>query len=194
MLNAVVLHGREVRLEPLSASHFQALCAVGVDEELWRWMPTRVRTSQELTAWCEGALEEQRKGMALPWAIVRCSSGQTVGSTRFGNIDMFHRRLEIGWTWIAGPWQRTRVNTETKYLMLRHAFETLGCVRVEFKTDALNERSRKALLRIGAKEEGMFRRHMITGTGRVRDTIYFSIIDSEWPEVKTALEQRLAIS
>jgi len=191
-LRPVVLDGQEVRLEPLSDSHFENLCAIGADEEIWRWMPTVVRTPQELRSWLENALEEQRKGIALPWTIVERSSGLVAGSTRFGNIDMTNRRVEIGWTWIGTRWQRTRVNTETKYLMLRHAFESLGCVRVEFKTDALNERSRKALLRIGAKEEGTLRRHMITSSGRVRDTVYFSILDSEWPAAQNALKAKLA--
>jgi RimJ/RimL family protein N-acetyltransferase len=186
------LLGEAVILEPLSSSHSERLCAVGLDEDVWRWMPVIVHTSQELVAWLEQALEEQRKGTGLPWTIIDRSSGQAVGSTRFGNIDMSHRRVEIGWTWIARSWQRTRVNTEAKYLMLRHAFESLGCIRVEFKTDALNQRSRNALLRIGAREEGTLRRHIITSTGRLRDTVYFSVIDSEWPDVKALLEAKLA--
>jgi RimJ/RimL family protein N-acetyltransferase len=115
-----------------------------------------------------------------------------VGSTRFANIDRENKHLEIGWTWIGKPWQRTAVNTEAKYLMLRHAFEELGCIRVEFKTDSLNQQSRNALLGIGAKEEGTFRNHMITQDGRYRHSVYFSVIDSEWPEVKRGLEERLA--
>jgi RimJ/RimL family protein N-acetyltransferase len=192
ILSPIKLLGEAVILEPLSSSHFERLCAVGLDEDVWRWMPVIVHTSQELVAWLEQALEEQRKGTGLPWTIIDRSSGQVVGSTRFGNIDLSHRRVEIGWTWIARSWQRTRVNTEAKYLMLRHAFESLGCIRVEFKTDALNQRSRNALLRIGAREEGTLRRHIITSTGRLRDTVYFSVIDSEWPDVKARLEAKLA--
>lgn len=128
----------------------------------------------------------------LPFATIEKRSGRAIGSTRYANIDAGNRRLEIGWTWIAGNWQRTAVNTEAKYLMLRHAFETLRCIRVEFKTDALNERSRNAILRIGAKEEGTFRKHVITASGRVRDTVYFSIVDSEWNAVKKMLEARLS--
>ena len=191
MLTPTNLSGEGVNLEPLSSSHFEKLCAMGSDEDIWRWMPTGAGTTEQIMAWLEQALEEQRKGTALPWAIVDRSSGQLVGTTRFGNIDMSHRRVEIGWTWIARPWQRTPVNTETKYLMLRHAFESLNCIRVEFKTDALNERSRNALLRIGAKEEGTFRQHIITSSGRLRDTVYFSIIDSEWPDAKARLEAKL---
>jgi RimJ/RimL family protein N-acetyltransferase len=191
MLTPTNLSGEAVNLEPLSCSHFGKLCAVGLDEDIWRWMPTGAGTTEQIMAWLEQALDEQGKGSALPWAIVDRSSGQLVGTTRFGNIDMSHRRVEIGWTWIARPWQRTRVNTETKYLLLRHAFESLGCIRVEFKTDALNERSRNALLRIGAREEGTFRQHIITSSGRLRDTVYFSIIDSEWPDAKARLEAKL---
>jgi RimJ/RimL family protein N-acetyltransferase len=119
------------------------------------------------------------------------SSGRIIGCTRYMNIDARNRRVEIGSTWIGKPWQRTIVNTEAKYLMLRHAFETLGCVRVELKTDALNTRSRNAILRIGAKEEGTLRRHVLTWDGRMRDTVYFSILDSEWPAVKAELERKL---
>ena len=119
------------------------------------------------------------------------ASGRIIGSTRYGNIDRVHHRVEIGWTWVARQWQRSAVNTEMKYLLLRHAFETLKCIRVELKTDSLNERSRAAILRIGAREEGTFRNHMITASGRIRHTVYFSILDSEWPDVKTRLERKL---
>jgi N-acetyltransferase len=188
----VTLEGAHVRLEPLTLSHLDALCAVGLDEELWRWTTAQVRSRDEMRQYIEAALEAQRQGSALPFATVERASGRVVGSTRYGNIELRDRRLEIGWTWIGRPWQRTAVNTEAKYLMLRHAFETLGCIRVELKTDALNERSRRAILRIGAREEGVLRKHMITASGRVRDTVYFSVIDSEWPQVKAALEEKLA--
>ncbi len=128
----------------------------------------------------------------MPFATIEKSSGMVVGSTRYGNIDMAHRRVEIGWTWIAPRWQRTAVNTEAKYLMIGHAFEKLGCMRVELKTDSLNERSRNAILRLGAKEEGTFRNHMITSSGRIRHSVYFSIIDSEWPAIKVCLEGKLS--
>ena len=136
-------------------------------------------------------LAEQTQGKALPFVAVHQPSGQVIGSTRFGNIDKSHRRVEIGWTWIAGLWQRTAINTEAKFLMLQHAFETLGCIRVELKTDALNERSRRAILRTGAKEEGILRSHVVCSTGRIRDTVYFSIIQSEWPQVKSHLLTKL---
>lgn len=187
----VTLEGRHVRLEPLARAHLAGLAAVGLDEELWRWIPTQVRTREEMAAYIETALEEQARGISLPFALVEKSTGRAIGSTRYANIDRAHRRVEIGWTWVARDWQRTAVNTEAKYLLLRHAFETLGCIRVELKTDSLNERSRAAILRIGAREEGTFRNHMITASGRVRHTVYFSIIDAEWPEVKARLESKV---
>src|SRR6266849_5097735 len=125
--------------------------------------------------------------VSLPFALIEKGTGRAIGSTRYGNIDRTHHRVEIGWTWVAREWQRSAVNTEAKYLLLRHAFETLGCIRVELKTDSLNEKSRAAILRIGAKEEGIFRNHMITSSGRIRHTVYFSIVDSEWPAVKARL-------
>ena len=191
-ISPVTLEGRYVRLEPLALAHLAALCAVGLDEDLWRWTTTQIRTPEEMRAYIETALEEQKRGVSLPFVTVSKSTGRPVGSTRFGSIDRPNRRLEIGWTWVGREWQRTPVNTEAKYLMLRHAFETLGAIRVEFKTDSLNERSRRALLRIGAREEGTLRNHMITSTGRIRHSVYFSIIDSEWPTVKAALEAKLA--
>lgn len=139
----------------------------------------------------ETALLEQKNGVSLPFVTIEKSSDTVVGCTRYMNIDRHHRRLEIGSTWVAPAWQRTRVNTEAKYLMLRHAFAELRCHRVELKTDSLNEKSRNAILRIGAKEEGTLRNHMITYSGRLRHTVYFSIIDTEWPEVKTRLEEKL---
>jgi RimJ/RimL family protein N-acetyltransferase len=129
-----------------------------------------------------------RDGSGLPFVTVERRSGRIVGSTRFGNYDPVNHRVEIGWTWIAKPWQRTAINTEAKYLMLSHAFERLGCVRVEFKTDVRNEPSRRAILRIGAREEGVLRKHMLMSSGRYRDSIYYSVLDDEWPEVKARLE------
>ena len=190
-INPVTLEGRFVRLEVLSMAHHAGLCEVGMDEDLWRWIPEPVRTPEEMRAYIETALAEQAAGTALPFATVERSSGRPIGSTRFGNIDRRHRRVEIGWTWLAKRWQRTAANTEAKYLMLRHAFETWGAMRVELKTDSLNARSRAAILRIGAKEEGTLRNHMMTSTGRIRHTVYFSVVDSEWPGVKSRLEQML---
>lgn len=191
IVTPVTLEGRHVRLEPLSPLHQAGLSAVGLAPDLWRWIPTPVRTPEEMSAYIETALNEQSRGVSLPFALIEKAEGRAIGSTRYGNIDRAHHRVEIGWTWVAPAWQRTAINTEAKYLLLLHAFETLGCIRVELKTDSLNERSRAAILRIGAREEGIFRNHMITSTGRVRHTVYFSIIDSEWPEVKARLESML---
>ena len=150
-----------------------------------------IDTPEKMRTFVADALKAQDAGTALPFATIEKSSGKVIGSTRYGNIDRVHAGLEIGWTWLASPWRRTPINTEAKYLMLRHAFETLGCIRVAFKTDSLNDRSRTAILRIGATEEGIFRNHMITYSGRVRNTVYFSIINSEWPRVKSQLEEKL---
>ena len=190
-IEPLVLEGSHVRLEPLSLTHVARLCDVGLDPEIWRWTHNTIGTPDEMRTYVQSALQMQNDGTALPFAIVERLSGKVVGSTRFGNIDKPHRRVEIGWTWIARLWQRSAINTESKYLLLKHAFEILGCMRVEFKTDSLNERSRAALLRIGATEEGILRNHMLTHTGRVRHSVYYSIIDSEWPLVKKGLEAKL---
>ena len=192
VVSPVMLEGAYVRLEPLARVHLLGLAEVGLDEELWRWIPTPVRTQEEMAAYIEAALGEQERGESLPFAIAEKTTGRAIGSTRYGNIDRTQHRVEIGWTWVAREWQRTAMNTEAKYLLLRHAFETLGCMRVELKTDALNARSRAAILRIGAREEGIFRNHMITASGRIRHTVYFSIIDSEWPAAKARLEAILS--
>ena len=191
VLAPVILQGRHMRLEPLTLEHAAGLAEVGLDDDLWKWIPTPVRTPEEMSAYVQTALQEQAAGSAMPFALIEKSSGRTIGSTRYANIERAHRRLEIGWTWVARPWQRTAINTEAKYLLLRHAFETLEGMRVELKTDSLNERSRAAILRIGARQEGIFRNHMITASGRVRHTVYFSIIDSEWPAVRARLEAML---
>ena len=191
-LTPITLGGRHVRLEPLAQTHHAALCAVGLDPELWELIPYRVVTSEDMAAYIQTAVNAQAAGTALPFATVHAPSGQVIGSTRYLNIDRANRRAEIGSTWIARPWRRTAVNTEAKYLMLRHAFETLDCIRVELKTDALNLRSRNAILRIGAREEGTLRQHMVTWSGRLRDSVYFSILDSEWPAVKQDLERKLS--
>jgi RimJ/RimL family protein N-acetyltransferase len=190
-IQPITLEGQFIRLEPLSMAHHTALCEVGLDEALWRWTTNLVRTPEDMRLYIEEALAAQAAGTALPFATIERSSGRAIGSTRFGNIDHAHRRLEIGWTWLGVNWQRTAANTEAKLLMLRHTFHTWGCYRAEFKTDSLNETSRRALLRIGAKEEGILRNHMITYSGRLRHSVYFSIIDSEWPGVEAELIRRL---
>ena len=192
LVEPVTLEGRHVRLEPMSLEHLGGLTEVGLDEELWRWTATRVASPAEMRAYVAAALEDQRRGGSLPFVTVERGSGRVVGSTRFGNIDAENRKAEIGWTWVGREWQRTAVNTEAKLLMLAHAFDVWRCVRVELKTDSLNERSRRAILRIGAKEEGTLRNHMITHTGRLRHSVFFSVIESEWPQVKADLETKLA--
>jgi len=190
----VVLEGRRIRLEPLTLDHHEPLCKIGLDEEIWRWFPKPVHSREDLLDYIRTALQWQADGTALPFATIERNSGRAIGSTRFMNIDRANRRVEIGSTWIAPAWQRTAANTEAKYAMLRHAFEQLGCIRVELKTDALNEKSRAAILRIGAKHEGIFRNHVICASGRIRDSAWYSIIDSEWPQVKATLEERLKTS
>ncbi len=187
----VTLIGKHVRLEPLTLDHVDALVRVGLDPELWRWIPTPVTTADEMRDYVERALDELRRGVSLPFAIVDEVSDHVIGSTRYGNIEIDHRRLEIGWTWYAATHQRTAANTEAKLLLLTHAFETLGAMRVEFKTDALNVKSRTAIARLGAVEEGTFRKHMLTASGRARDTVYFAILESEWPTVKARLTGKL---
>jgi RimJ/RimL family protein N-acetyltransferase len=190
-LQPVTLNGRHVRLEPLRAEHVPALARVGLAPEIWRWIPTPVTTPGEMRSYVATALDEQQRGVSLPFVILDAATNEVIGSTRFGAIEPKHRRVEIGWTWLAVSHQRTAANTEAKRLLLGHAFEVLGAMRVELKTDALNEKSRNAIRRIGAKEEGIFRQHLITASGRVRDTVYHSIIESEWPEVRRRLDQRL---
>lgn len=191
-IESVILEGRYVRLEPLTLAHYDQLVQVGLDEDIWRWTLYVVRTPDDLRAFIEAELQRQATGANLVFAQIDTATGCAVGTTRLMNIDTANRRTEIGGTWLGRAWQRTPINTEAKYLLLRHAFETWGCIRVEFKTDALNEQSRRAILRLGAKEEGRLRKHMITATGRIRDSLYFSITDDEWPEVKARLDERLA--
>ena len=189
----VTLEGSIVRLEPIRRDHAELFWEAAKNnlEDIFRWIPYAMKTPEDFRTLIDKAFAEQERGESVVLATVERSSGRIVGSTRFMNIDRANRRVEIGSTWIAPAWQRTAVNTEAKYLMLRHAFEVWGCMRVELKTDALNQKSRNAILRIGAKEEGTLRRHLVTWTGRVRDTVYFSILDDEWPGVRAALEARL---
>lgn len=187
----ITLSGRNVRLEPLSLDHLSGLAAVGLDPELWRWMPEPMRSPADMRAFVQAALAEQAAGTALPFATIEQAGGRVVGCTRFLNIERRHRRVEIGYTWVARAWQRTAVNTEAKLLMLTHAFETLGCIRVEFKTDSLNLASRAAILRLGAKEEGTLRNHMICAGGRIRHSVYYGIASEDWRAVKAGLMARL---
>jgi N-acetyltransferase len=190
----LTLQGSVVRLEPVRQEHADLFWEVAKNdlEDIFRWIPYSMKTPEDFQRLIDKALEEQERGESVVFATVEQSSGRVIGSTRFMNIDRVNRRVEIGSTWIAPAWQRTAVNTEAKFLMLCHAFEVWKCMRVELKTDALNQKSRNAILRIGAKEEGTLRRHLLTWSGRVRDTVYFSILDDEWHAVKAGLQARLA--
>jgi N-acetyltransferase len=190
----IILEGSVVLLEPIGREHAEMFWNVAKDDldAIFQWIPYRMQTREDFQRLVEKAFHEQERGESVVFATAERQSGRVIGSTRFMNIDRANRRVEIGSTWIAPAWQRTAVNTAAKYLMLRHAFEVWQCFRVELKTDALNQRSRNAILRLGAKEEGMLRRHVLTWTGRVRDSVYFSILDSEWPETKLKLEAMLA--
>ena len=180
----VTLYGKSVRLEPMRREHLPGLTAAGAYEDLWKWTRDFAHTPESMSAYVEQALADAVAGRAIPFVTIDRASGTVIGSTRFANIDPHNRHVEIGWTWITPSFQRTHVNTEAKYLMLCHAFEKWGCARVELKTDVLNERSRKAMLRMGAKEEGTLRKHVLAYNNRWRDTIYYSVLDTEWPEVK----------
>lgn len=191
-LRPVVLSGRVARLEPLSESHIPELYYAGNDESIWRYMRYgQINTQEEMEEWVRGLLRAQANGSDLPFAVIHQETGGAIGSTRYLDIQPQNRSLEIGGTWYAVAHQRTAVNTECKYMLLRHAFEVLGCVRVQFKTDVRNRRSQKALERIGAQREGVLRDHMILPDGTVRSSIYYSILQSEWQGVKVRLEEKL---
>lgn len=187
----VTLEGQNVRLEPLNAAHEESLNAAAADGELWNSTVTIVPSRNDMSAYIAAALDAQAQGRELPFVIIQKSSGQVVGTTRYYAIEREGRSLEIGYTWVAASAQRTGVNTEAKLLLLAHAFETLRCIRVALITDALNQQSRAAILRLGAKEEGVLRNHMIMPGGRYRDSVCFSIIEAEWPVVRARLETKL---
>lgn len=189
----VTLTGRFVRLEPLSEQHTLDLAQAGADENIWLYMPYGpVTTEAQMRAWIRDLLERQRRGDDLPFAVIHLASGRAVGATRYMDIRREHRGLEIGGTWYGVAYQRTAVNTESKYLLFRHAFETLGCIRVQLKTDVRNERSQRAIERLGAVREGVLRNHMILPDGYVRSSVLYSVIAEEWPQVKRGLEEKLA--
>jgi N-acetyltransferase len=190
----VILNGDFVRLEPLRLEHLDELYEAGADPTLWKWTPAIIKDKDDMRRYISEAIDAFENKSALPFVTIEKTSRKIIGSTRFANIDVKNRRAEIGWTWINPQWQRTKINTEAKLLMLTHAFENWKCIRVELKTDALNEKSRKAIRRLGAREEGTLRQHAITDAGRLRDTVYYSILDSEWQEVKTDLRKKLLAS
>jgi len=190
---SLTLEGRLVRLEPLDLErHWDGLREIAMDMELWRYTTAKLRTEGDLRRYLETALEEQARGRAVPFAIVHVPSGRVAGCTRFANIERTHRRVEIGWTWVGAEFQHTAVNTEAKYLMFRLAFEDWGFRRVELKTSSINEKSRAAMRRLGLVEEGTMRKHMLNEDGGSRDTVYFSVVDDEWPAMKLRLEAMLA--
>ncbi len=181
----VLLAGETVQLEPLRQDHAQGLYNRGRSAGDWSYMPRACFIDMADTRqWIDEAIDTPGQ---LPFAVIEKGKDKVIGSTRYLNIRPEHRSLEIGWTWLGEQWQRTAVNTEVKWLLLCHAFERLGCVRVEFKTDARNARSQRALERIGATREGVLRKHMIVQGGFARDSVYFSVIDSDWPEVRKRL-------
>jgi RimJ/RimL family protein N-acetyltransferase len=189
----VTLTGKVVRLEPLSEAHIPALALAGREQSIWKYMLYADLTSEEsMAAWVLDMLRSQQAGTDLPFAVIHLASGRAAGATRFLEMRPPHRSLEIGGTWYAPEFQRTRVNTECKYLMLKYAYEEMKCIRVQFKADVRNEQSIRAIERLGAVQEGVLRNHYILQDGTFRDSVYFSILDREWPEVKRRLEQRLA--
>jgi RimJ/RimL family protein N-acetyltransferase len=189
----VTLQGETVRLEPLSSTHLPDLQVAGdEDPSIFRWIANNPYLIGGWEAWLAEALDGQNAGSYLPWATVERATGRAVGSTRFGDIEPDHGRVEIGWTWLGRSHQRTSLNTEAKLLQLRHAFEELGAERVAFKTDARNVQSQEAIARLGAMLEGTLRRHIRMPDGYIRDSVYYSILRDEWPAVRARLEARLA--
>ena len=193
-ISSFSLEGTHIRLEPLRPEHADLLWGLAKDhiDDLFRWIPYKLESIDDFHAFNRQVLQEQDRGVSVPFATFERATNRIVGTTRYMNMDLVNRKVEIGSTWIAPAWQRTSVNTEAKYLMLCHAFENWKCLRVELKTDSMNQRSRQAILRLGAKEEGTLRKHMLCWDGRQRDSVYFSILDTEWPEVKARLQQKLA--
>jgi RimJ/RimL family protein N-acetyltransferase len=192
-VDPVVLEGPRVRMEPLDLErHWEGLASIGVDPDLWRWTQAIIRSREDLRRYLDEAMREMGEHRSLPFATIDRASGRIAGCTRFSSIDIRGRQIEIGWTWVGRPYQRTHVNTEAKYLMMRHAFEVLGAAKVQLKTNVLNERSRNAMRRIGCVEEGVLRKSAVNDDGVWRDTIYFGVLDDEWPAVKARLEAMMA--
>lgn len=190
--NQVTLFGKHIRLEPMTEEHIPALVGAGRDESIWRYMVYGDLTTENgMRTWVMDMLSRQTTRTDLCFVVIHQSSNDLVGATRYLEMRPEHRSLEIGGTWYAPEYQRTVVNTECKYLLLKYAFEKLGCIRVQFKADARNERSVRAIERLGAQREGQLRKHYILPDGTIRDSVYFSILDKEWPDVKVRLEEKL---
>jgi RimJ/RimL family protein N-acetyltransferase len=193
-IRPILLEGGNVRLEPLKEAHVPALAEIGVGQDFWDFMVYGdMRNEEDMRGWVMDILSRAEKRTDLPFAVVHLASGRVAGATRYLNIMPIDRGLEIGGTWYGTDFQRTVVNTECKYLLLKHAFETLECIRVQLKTDSRNERSQKAIERIGAKKEGVLRNHMILPDGYYRHSVFYSILDSEWPDVKKRLEEMMSM-
>lgn len=190
-IEPVTVEGRWVRLEPLERRHEADLAAIASDAEIWRLLPAPLETRDDMRSFVETALQNQEQGTELPFVIVERATNAVAGSTRLLDIRPAHRAVEIGATWLGRAWWRTAINSEAKYLLLRHLFETLGCLRVSLKTDGLNLRSQRAIERLGARREGVLRKHMIVQDGRSRDTVYYSILDEEWPTIGARMAARL---
>lgn len=183
------LEGRRVRMEPLETDrHFDGLLAVALDPDIWRWTINQLTSADDLRRYLDTAMREQREGRSVPLVTRDLVTGRVAGCTRFASLDAANQRVEIGWTWIGAAFRRTHVNTEAKYLMFRHAFEKWNCARVELKANVLNERSCKAMERIGCVREGVLRKHMRRDNGEWRDSVFYSVLDTEWPAVKAKLE------
>jgi RimJ/RimL family protein N-acetyltransferase len=191
-LTPLILEGHHVRLEPLTREHKPDLAAVALEPDLWRWTLTQIRSREDLDAYVEEALAVQQAGTAMPFATIDRSTGRAIGSTRFGNIDPLNRHVEIGWSWLGRDYHRRAFNTEAKLLMLGHAFERMECIRVEFRVNYPNARSRRAVERLGAKLEGILRHHTIRSDGQLIDWVYYSILRDEWPGVRAGIERKLA--
>ncbi|MGD8191231.1 GNAT family N-acetyltransferase [Brevibacillus ginsengisoli] len=183
----VTLIGKDVRLEPLTLEHWDGLWNAAQDERIWTYMTSNIRTKEDMLRFIQTALDNQAKGTELPFTIIDQRNNQVIGSTRFLNISPKDSGLEIGFTWLTPSVWKTAANTECKYLLLKHCFETLGCIRVQLKTDLRNRNSQRAIIRIGGVQEGILRNHMIIQDGYVRDTVFFSIVQSEWAGVKEKL-------
>lgn len=191
-IHPVTLHGRHVRLEPMTEAHIPALAEIGVGHPFWDFMVYgAIQSVEDMRDWVMDILSRAERGTDLPFVAIHLASGRVAGATRYLNIMPNDRGLEVGGTWYGLEFQRTAVNTECKYLLFKHAFETLGCIRVQLKTDLRNEPSQKAIERIGAVKEGVLRNHMILPDGRIRDSVFYSILDTEWDEVKKRLEERM---
>jgi len=188
----IILQGKHVRLEPMTEAHIPALAKIGINQPFWDFMVYgNINSEEDMRGWVLDILSRAENGTDLPFVAIHLAAGRVAGATRYLNIMPKDRGLEIGGTWYGLEFQRTPVNTECKYLLLKHAFETLGCIRVQLKTDLRNERSQKAIERIGAVKEGVLRNHMILPDGRYRHSVFYSILDTEWDGVKKMLEEMM---